>query len=362
MAVEFVVLFVCQFLATVFDLKRTKRMVHVSSLLFPLTCLLLGFRIDLELMVVAQTLLLVPIIHQALIQKHRVFVWFIASQLLSSGIAFVGLFALENGVWRADSITFEVVLVVTTLSIAIRSFWLPGHFILHALVEHDQSFATMQYALTPIGLLSLQRLLPVIKSTFPVFYAFGALALVIPLLYFSLQLFSNRSARLLPILVLHLISLQGLLGLWYESSVSHSSLFSLTVVLSALAVTGLTLTIDCLRQRYGALDLRENYGFYNNSPFLAGAFLFFGLLVANFPGTLAFEFEEAIGQIVSQTHISLVLSLLLANLMIAVSFFWMFFRLFCGEQRNGMRHFRVRSWEAVCISILGVSTLIVSWF
>lgn len=362
MAVEFLVLLVCQLLLFAFGLYRKRRAADAMHFFFPLVALVLAFGHSMDLLIMAQVMLLVPLAYQAILLRQRAKLWFFSSQALLSLMAIAGMRALEQKMWVADSSTYHLVLVVTALATYLRAFAIPAHFILHGVAEQDESFTVVPYALTPIGLILLQRLAPLLQNFSSEVFVFGFILFAVQLVYFSLQLLGNRSARILPLLVLHIVTLQGVIGLWGDIDATHHALFHLTVMQASLVVTGLTLTLDFLQQRYGRLDLREHYGLFRNSPFLAGAFLFFGLVAANFPGTLAFEFEETVSQIVSHFHISMVLALLMANLLTAISFYWLYCRLFTGEQRHGGRYFQVRAWESAALVTLGVTAIVVVWF
>jgi NADH-quinone oxidoreductase subunit M len=247
---------------------------------------------------------------------------------VTHGALFVSALAIGwgVGVWSA-----ETRLALFALAVLIRSGIIPFHCWFTDLFEHA-SFGTALLFMTPLtGAYAALRLL--ITYSPEGFLSVIGVAALLTAVYAAAMALVQREARRSFCYLLLSHSALVLVGLHLSNRLGLAG--GLCVWLStALAFTGLGLTLRAVEARFGRLSLDDYRGLYEHVPALASSFAISGLAAVGFPFTVGFIGTEMLVEGVVE-HSALQGAMILATAALnGITLIRVYFLLFAGR-----RHF-----------------------
>ncbi len=126
---------------------------------------------------------------------------------------------------------------------------------------------------------------------------------------------------------------------------------------AAISLTGLGLTMRAVEARFGALDLTEYRGLYDQSPALAVCFLLTGLAAVGFPGTSGFVAAELLVDEAVGSHEAFGLVVVLAAAVNGIAVVRAYLLLFTGRRHETGVALGITPRERIAVLTLAVLIL-----
>jgi NADH-quinone oxidoreductase subunit M len=240
--------------------------------------------------------------------------------------AFIGLLAAGWGLSGAIPGLAAGMLVAAVL---VRTGGFPAQVWVTDVVEHGTFGTSLLFATPLVGVYAAVRLvLPAapewaldvlgVVALGTAVYAAGVGVVQTDGRRFFAYLFVSHAALVLVGLALHTpFAVTGALVMWLSS---------------ALALTGLGLTLRAVEARVGSLSLAEYRGLYDQSPGLAVCFLLTGLAAVGFPGTAGFIAAELLVDEAVGAHLTVGLLVVLTAAINGIGIVRAYLLLFTGRR------------------------------